>query len=137
MLQAPVLVQLLPLAEIEQAEPILSSLEMWNMVIGFISATFILPVIQQPSWSEKTRSLVTFVYAVLVGGGSTYFADEFTGEQLTRSILLTLISAIATYKGFAKPTNIAPAIEGATSPKTAHGDPDPNMPGRSPSDGLP
>lgn len=103
----------------------MTNLAMWNLVVGFLSATFVLPVIQQPRWSAATRSLVTFIYSVVVGAGTAYFTDAFAHlndvRAVVTSILMTLIAAIATYKGFAQPSGVAPAIESATSPKSAAG----------------
>jgi hypothetical protein len=98
----------------------MSDLQMWELVVGFISATFVLPVIQQPNWSEKRRALVTFAYSVVVGLGTAYLAGGFEGVNDVRtgisSVLLMLVTAVASYKGFAKPVGVAPAIEAATSP---------------------
>lgn len=87
-----------------------------NGVIAFISATFVLPVIQQPSWSPKVRALVTFVYSLIVGAVTTWLAGDFDFANVTQSVLSVFVVAIATYHGFAQPTHIAPAIENATSP---------------------
>jgi biotin transporter BioY len=93
---------------------------MWEMVVGFISATFVLPIVQQPTWSPKTRALVTFVYAVVVGLVTAYltgaFADVHDVRAAVSAVLTVLISSIAFYHGFAKPTGVAPVIERATSP---------------------
>lgn len=97
-----------------------SDLMMWNLIIGFLSATFILPVIQQPTWSAAKRAGVTFAYSVLIGLGTAYFTGAFSHLNDVRagvtSVLLTLVAAIASYRGFAKPVGVAPAIEDATSP---------------------
>lgn len=101
---------------------IVTDLQMWNLVLGFVSATFVLPIIQQPAWSVKTRAAVTFVYCVLTALVTTYIIGGFSGligvHALVTSTLVVLITAIASYKGFAQPTGIAPAIESATSPKS-------------------
>jgi drug/metabolite transporter (DMT)-like permease len=98
-------------------------LAMWNLTIGFLSATFVLPVIQQPHWSSKLRAFVTFIYSIVVGLGTAYFTGAFSHLPDVRagitSVLLTLIAAISSYKGFALPTGVAPSIEAATSPGTA------------------
>lgn len=98
----------------------MTNLAMWELIVGFISATFVLPVIQQPSWSAKVRSLVTFVYSIIVGLVTAYLTGGFDNVADLRTavsaVLLMLVTAIATYKGFAKPTGIAPAIEERTSP---------------------
>jgi len=95
-------------------------LAMWNLIVGFISATVILPLIQQPTWTARTRAAVTFVYSVVAGLGTAYFTgafDHFTDVRAgISSVLFTLVAAIGSYKGFAQPTGIAPALEAATSP---------------------
>lgn len=97
----------------------MSDLQMWELIVGFLSATFVLPVIQQPHWTDKRRSLVTFAYSIVVGLGTAYLTGAFSGVRDIRTgvsaVLLMLVTAVASYKGFAKPTNIAPAIEDATS----------------------
>lgn len=95
-------------------------LAMWNLIVGFLSATFVLPVIQQPQWSSKLRAAVTFVYSVVVGLGTAYFTGAFAHladvHAGITSVLLTLVAAISSYHGFAQPTGVAPTIEAATSP---------------------
>jgi hypothetical protein len=95
-------------------------LAMWNLIIGFLSATFVLPVIQQPTWSARTRAGVTFLYSIVVGLGTAFFTGAFDHLADVRagvtSVLLTLVAAISSYKGFAQPVGVAPAIEAATSP---------------------
>ncbi len=104
----------------------MNDLAMWNLIVGFLSATFVLPVIQQPKWSAKTRSAVTFLYSIVVGLGVAYFTGAFSHVDDLRtgvtSILWTLIAAISSYKGFAQPIGIAPAIEAATSPTVIEGE---------------
>lgn len=99
----------------------MNDLTMWNLIVGFLSATFVLPVIQQPRWSTATRAAVTFVYCIGVGVGVAYFTGAFDHVASVRagisSVLATLIAAIASYKGFAQPTGVAGAIEDATSPR--------------------
>lgn len=101
-------------------DPNLTDLAMWNLIVGFLSATFVLPVIQQPSWSAGRRAAVTFVYSIIVGLGIAYFTGAFAHLNDVKagvtSVLLTLVAAISTYKGFAQPTGVAPTIEAATSP---------------------
>jgi hypothetical protein len=101
-------------------EESMDDLTMWNLIVGFLSATFVLPVIQQPTWSSARRATVTFIYSIVVGLGTAFFTDAFSQINDVRagvtSVLLTLVAAIASYKGFAQPVGVAPAIEDATSP---------------------
>lgn len=96
---------------------------MWELIVGFVSATLVLPVIQQPQWTDRARAATTFGYSVVVGLVTAYLAGGFAGVHDLRtavsSVLLLLVTAIASYKGFAKPMRIAPAIEQATSPTPA------------------
>lgn len=98
----------------------MSDLMMWNLTIGFLSATFVLPVIQQPKWSPATRSVVTLVYSIIAGLGTAFFSGAFDHvadvPAAITSVLTTLVAAIATYKGFAKPTGLAGWVEASTSP---------------------
>jgi hypothetical protein len=87
------------------------------MVIGFLSATFIIPIIQQPRWTVKMRALVTFAFSLLVGAGNAFFNGDFNLHDITQSVLVLLVSAVAIYKGFAQPTGIATAIEEKTALK--------------------
>lgn len=103
----------------------MDDLTMWNLIIGFLSATFVLPVIQQPTWTAGRRAGVTFAYSIVVGLGTAFFTGAFDTVHDVRagvtSVLLTLVAAIASYKGFAQPTGVAQAIESATSPDVAVG----------------
>jgi hypothetical protein len=94
-----------------------------NGIIAFISATFIIPLIQQPKWATKTRAAVTFFYSLLVGLLTTWVAGDFDLANATTSVITVFTLAIVTYHGFAQPTGIAPTIENATSPATSRKQP--------------
>lgn len=106
----------------------MNDLQAWELVVGFLSATFVLPVIQQPRWTAGTRSIVTSGYAIVVGLGTAYLTGAFAGVHDLRTgvsaVLLLLVTAVASYNGFAKPTGIAPRIERATSPSPRPAPPD-------------
>lgn len=92
----------------------MNNLVMWNLVIGFLLPTLI-SVLQQPRFSQTVRSLITAVVCVLGGLGTAYFNDQFNTGDVVGSILITMVAAITFYKGFWKPTGVAPSIEDATS----------------------
>lgn len=102
----------------------MNDLQQWELIVGFLSATFVLPIIQQPRWPSAARAAVTFVYATVVGLVTAYLTGAFEGVHDVRTgvsaVLFLLITAIASYRGFAKPTGIAPAIESATSPSSPY-----------------
>jgi hypothetical protein len=103
-----------------------SDTELWSMAVGFLSATFVLPVLQQPRWSDRTRAFVTFVWCLLAAAGTAYLTGAFDGARDVRAFITAFLSvfvaAIVTYRGLAKPSGLAPALEAATSP------PDPETP---------
>jgi len=80
-----------------------------------------LAIIQQPKWPSTVRAVVTFIACVIAGlitvavAGDLNFSDP---NQWITSVLFVLVTAVATYKGFWKPTNIAPKIEGTSSPSS-------------------
>lgn len=99
----------------------MNTLQVWSLVLGFLVPP-ILAVIQQPKWSQQVRSLVTFGFALLVGFGNVWLNGDLSkAADWTSAILIVLISAISTYKGFWKPSGIAPAIETKTSTTQAPG----------------
>lgn len=93
--------------------------ELWSAAAGFLSSLFILPVIQQPRWSDRTRALVTLGWCVVVAAGTAYLTGQFTGVRDVRawvgSFLAVFVTAIAAYRGFAKPSGLAPTLERVTS----------------------
>lgn len=96
----------------------MTNLEMWALVVGFFSPV-VLSVIQQPTWPQWARALVTFVFSVVVGGATAWFQNEFNGKDIVTTVLIVLVAAISTYKGLWQPTNVAPAIESVTSGRHA------------------
>lgn len=97
----------------------MSDLEMWTLVVGFFSPVLI-GVVQQPKWSNSTRSVVAFGICSLIGAGTAWVQGDLTGHTIVSRILIVLVTAISTYKGFWQPTGIVPSIESATSPQPKH-----------------
>lgn len=100
----------------------MTDIEMWSLLVGFASPVAI-GVIQQPRWSDGARASVAFVFCAVVSfityvlnGGELKVGNW---REVVTSILIVLVSAVSTYKGFWKPTGIVPGIEVRTSPKHA------------------
>lgn len=93
---------------------------MWEMLVGFLSSTFVIPVIQQPRWSTQTRAWITFGWCVLAGLGTAYLTGDFRDVHDFRAavtgFLTVMVTASSTYL-LAKKTGLPAALEAATSPK--------------------
>lgn len=94
----------------------MTTLEMWSLLVGFFLPLAI-SAIQRASWSNPVRAAVAFGVCVLAGLGTVWLAGNFSTKNIVSSVLLVLVTALATYKGLWKPSGVAPAIETATSPK--------------------
>jgi L-lactate permease len=87
---------------------------MWALVVGFLLPPA-LSVVMQTGWSERLQAAVAFVACALAGAGTAYFQGDLTGRRFVEAGLVVLVTTIATYKGFWKPTKVSPTIEKATS----------------------
>jgi peptidoglycan/LPS O-acetylase OafA/YrhL len=94
-----------------------SNLVMWGLIVGFFMPV-LLAIVQQPGWTSPVRSIVMFVASLAAGAGTVYFAGNWDTTNLVTTILLVMVTAIATYKGLWQPTTVAPKVEAATSPKS-------------------
>lgn len=92
----------------------LGNLAMWSLVVGFFSP-IVISMLQQPGWSNQVRALVAFIFCALVAIPTAYFAGDLEGKDYVASGLLILVTAIASYRDFWKPTAVSPKIEAATS----------------------
>lgn len=93
----------------------MDNLQMWSLLVGFASPLLI-SVVQQPGWSKKTRSAVTFAASILLGLGSSYFDGSLSNAGDTvGAVLLVLVTGQTTYQSLWKQIGLAPAIEAATS----------------------
>ena len=92
----------------------ISDLEMWSLIVGFALPP-VLSVVMQSGWSQRLQAVVAFAAAAIAGAGTAYFQGDLTGERFVEAGLVILVSAIATYKGFWKPTGVSPAIETKTN----------------------
>lgn len=87
---------------------------MWAIVVGFLSPP-VLAIIEQTKWAKWLRSVVAFAWSVVAGVGTIYFTGTFTGLKTVTVILLVFVTAISFYKGFWKPTGVAPQIESSSN----------------------
>jgi hypothetical protein len=90
---------------------------MWTLIVGFF-VPILIAFIQQEHWNSRLRAAVMFVVCIIVALGTCYFQGKLhlddTASIIT-SILLIVVTAIASYKGLWQPSNVAPQIEHLTS----------------------
>lgn len=92
-----------------------NDLLMWTLLIGALLPVAI-AVPNQTQWSRTAKGIVTLLICVLVGAGTAYFNGAFSGRGIISCVLVVAVMALFTYQTFWKPSGIAPAIEGATTP---------------------
>lgn len=92
----------------------MSNFEMWSLVVGFALPP-VLSIVQQSSWSSQIRAVVAFLACAIAGAGVAYFQGDLTGRRFVEAGLVVLVTAVATYRNFWKPTLVAPKIESATN----------------------
>jgi len=93
----------------------MSNLEMWSLLVGFFMP-LVIAAVQRSTWTNPVRALVALLMCIVAAFGTVWFAGEFDTNDIISSILLVLVTSIASYKGLWKPTAVAPKIEAATSP---------------------
>ncbi len=93
----------------------LTDAAMWAVIVGFISP-LVIAVFQQPTWTKGKRAIATFVWSLIVGSGTAFFAGAFSGMGVVSCILLVLVTSISTYKGLWGETGATKWVEEKTSP---------------------
>lgn len=92
----------------------MTNAQMIAVVIGFLSPP-VLALIQQTPWKAPVKAVVTFLWAVVLGVVTTYFAGDWTGKNVIAVILVILTTAVATYQGWWKNFTWMHAVERKTS----------------------
>ena len=92
----------------------MTEIEMWSLIVGFVLPP-VLSVVQQSGWSDRLRAIVAFLACALAGAGVAYFQGDLTGRRFVEAGLVVLVTAVATYRNFWRPTGVSPAIETKTN----------------------
>lgn len=92
----------------------MSNFQMWSMIVGFALPP-VLAFIMQSKWSVQLQSFIAFLACLVAGAGTAILQGDLTFERWVEAALLILVTTISTYKGFWKPTRIAPTIEKGTN----------------------
>ncbi len=93
----------------------MNDLQLWSLVVG-VAAPPVISVAQQPSWPKWARALVTVLFCLVLGAGTSYFAGDLTGRTWVTSVLLVFVAAITAYQGLWAKLKVTQKIEQATSP---------------------
>lgn len=87
------------------------NLMMLSAIVGFISPPLI-AMVQQPEWSKRARSFVTFGFSAVVGTLTIWLSGNYwTVPEVVTTILIVLVTSITVYKGLWKPSGVTEAIE--------------------------
>lgn len=93
----------------------MSDLAMWSLIVGFFLPIAV-AVIMRRTWSDAVKAVVTFVACGVAAAGTAFFQGDFTGRRFVSALLLVFVGTIVSFKGWWKPTGVAPSIEESTSP---------------------
>lgn len=92
----------------------MTDFEMYALLVGFFLPPA-LSIVQQSAWSDRLKAVVAFVACLVAGTGLAYFQGDLTGKRFATASLVILVTALATYRNFWKPTGISPGIETKTN----------------------
>lgn len=92
----------------------MTDFEMYSLLVGFFLPP-VLSIVQQSNWSDRLRAVVAFAACLLAGAGVAYFQGDLTGKRFITGALVVMVTGLATYRNFWKPTGVAPAIETKTN----------------------
>lgn len=92
----------------------MSNLQMWSLIVGFFMPVLI-AVLEQSKWSQVVRAVVAFVACGIAALVTVVIVSDLGTKIWIGSALTVLVTAIATYQLWWKPTGIAPTIEKATN----------------------
>lgn len=82
------------------------------LVVGFL-APIVYNLLIQSGWSARMQAIAAFGFSVILGGITAWVAGAFNGVSILTAILIVLVVAISTYRGFWK--QVTPNLKDATS----------------------
>lgn len=92
-------------------------LPLFTAGVGF-TLPLLLATVQHARWQTRTKAAITFAAALAAATVATVAAGQLDATAWTRSALTILVTALATYEGFYKPTGITGAIAAKLRPGT-------------------
>lgn len=89
----------------------------WALIVGAL-VPFVTAIIIRRGWSQPLQAGANFVVAAIAAAGTQYFAGNFDPTTHAHGyisvFLLVLVTSIASYHGFLKPTKVATSLEAVT-----------------------
>ncbi len=92
----------------------MSELDMWNIVIGFFMP-LVVALINQARWPATIKGLSSFAVCAAAAAVTVYVRGDWGAETWLRTVLVIFLTAIATYRLWWRPSEIAPRVEQATT----------------------
>lgn len=96
-------------------DPGASNAQLWAMLIALFMPT-VVSVVQQPKWSDATRSLVQMAISLVVSAVTVAFEGGFSGGDIARTFLIVFLLSQVSYTQFWKRSGITTRLEALTSP---------------------
>lgn len=89
----------------------------WALILGVLTP-LVVAVVQQPTWPQPVRAVISLLAAVIVGVVTVLANGGLSDTSGWLGIIaLVLVASQTAYRNLWKPLGVAPAIEGATSPR--------------------
>lgn len=90
---------------------------MFALIVGFLSP-LVLNLIVKATWRPWAKSVTAFLWSVVVGSLTAWFAGAFTGLGVISTILLVLVVSITAYQNFWK--QVAPSMQRGSNEKAVN-----------------
>ena len=90
-------------------ETIPTDLEMWK-VVAAVFLPLLIAVVQKQNWSGLVKSVIALACCIAIATGDAWFTGQL-GMNVARDVLVVFFIVVTGYKGFWKPSGIAPSIE--------------------------
>lgn len=92
----------------------MTNIGIWSALIG-VAMPLVVSLVNQSTWPKGIGAVVALGTSLIAAGVTCWVGGDLKGNDYINSAGLILISTVATYHLFWKPTGIAPKIEALTS----------------------
>jgi hypothetical protein len=93
---------------------VLTTADRWSILVAFLLPNAI-ALVNQTHWSKPLRAVVSFAICVVTAVIDVIIQGNLNGKDVAGTLVLIAFVAYTSYQLFWRPSNIAPAIEAATS----------------------